>query len=658
MRILLKSLIAVGLLSISLFAAEGYQMSISGTDNSRLCFGGKEVFLSGMNIAWFKFSQDVGRQGYNGAPLYVDESLVRKTFQDLRKAGGNCARWWLYTNNAMDPIIDSITDMTTGIEPNTIDNVRTVLDIAEEYGLVVSVCLLSFDMLKGDHYSPNVAEGWSRYNYDANYKMLTDTTATRAFIDHAVIPLVQEFKDHAGLLCWEIFNEPEGMTSTDNFGNGWGTTLIDISHIQRFINMITDAIHREAPNNLVSNGSAKTTMTSDIAGTNYYTDERLIAAGNNLYPLGTLDFYQVHYYPEWNSNAHSPFHKPASYWNVGKPLMIGEFPAADWTQNSINNNAGGEDRRMTVDSAYSFAFNNGYAGALSWMMVGETPAFYATTWCLDSVTSAMSNLYQNNTEQIKLKDVNIDDNTGKNGWMKVTYTNAGANAQLSYTKPLNLTGATSVSMDVKNAGTSSITYMFVFQTGSSDNWGWYQSSTFGIVPAGEIMTCTYNLENIAKWDDASALISDHLTQINAVYLVVTNAYNGVVYIDNIVTDNGIFIHTFDEQYDVFSPAGDEAANISTTTHYDDETPVTVPNAKAHQKPAMHLMHGALKMSIPVSGMITIDLYTIKGDRVTVLHKGKLDAGTHTFALNKISRGMYLVRAHGAAGTITSPVILK
>ncbi|MFP4417481.1 MAG: hypothetical protein ACLFSB_09440 [Chitinispirillaceae bacterium] len=653
------SLLMIGLLSLSVFAAEGYQMSIS-EDGTKLLYGGNEAFLSGMNIAWFKFSQDVGRQGEDGGLLYVDESLVRKTFQDLRKAGANTARWWLYTNNAMDPIFDATTNMTTGIETSTIGNVQTVLDIAEEYGIVVSICFLSFDMLKKDHYSPDVEDGWSRYNYDANHLMLTDTSATRAFIDHAVLPLVERYKDHPGLLCWEMFNEPEGMTSTDNFGSGWGTELIDISYIQRFINMVSDAIHTEAPHNLVSNGSAKTTMNSDVAGTNYYTDEQLLAAGYNKYPQGTLDFYQVHYYPQWNANEHSPFHNPASHWELTKPLVIGEFPAGDWDHEGVNANAhNGDDRRMTVDSAYSYAFNQGYAGALSWMFFGDSLEFYQTKWCLDSVAGALTSLYENYPDQIKFKDVTFEDNTDENGWMQVTYDNAAKDARLSYTKALNLTGATTVSMDVINTATTSINYMFVFQTGASDDWGWYQSSTFCEVDAGDTVTGTFNLEDIAKHDDASALITDHLNQINAVFLVSTAAFDGTVYIDNVVTDNGIVIHDFNEQYDVFSPAGDESANISTTTYYADELSVAQPaTAKRVQGGRMNLVNGALRMIVPAAGAMSVNLYNVKGERVATLHNGMLEAGTHVFKLKNLAKGLYVVRAHGAAGLFTGQVILK
>jgi hypothetical protein len=39
-----------------------------------------------------------------------------------------------------------------------------------------------------------------------------------------------------------------------------------------------------------------------------------------------LDFYEPHYYNnEGDGGRWSPFHQPASHWNVDKPIVIGEF---------------------------------------------------------------------------------------------------------------------------------------------------------------------------------------------------------------------------------------------------------------------------------------------------------------------------------------------
>jgi hypothetical protein len=61
----------------------------------------------------------------------------------------------------------------------------------------------------------------------------------------------------------------------------------------------------------------------------------------------------VHYY-DWGGEELSPFHHPASYWQLDKPLVIGEFSAK------------GPIKDVDTKQAYQYLFNNGYAGALSW----------------------------------------------------------------------------------------------------------------------------------------------------------------------------------------------------------------------------------------------------------------------------------------------------
>jgi hypothetical protein len=157
-------------------------------------------------------------------------------------------------------------------------------------------------------------------------------------------------------MTWEIFNEPEGMTTT--FGNCWTPVCTQMIYVQQFINLLSGAIHREVPTALVSNGSWNMRASSDVGNFfNYYSDDRLIAAGGD--EDGILDFVQVHFYPQWESNDSSPFHHPASYWGIDKPIIIGEFPAEGLLIGSVN-------PYYNTENSYDQAYKNGYAGAMSW----------------------------------------------------------------------------------------------------------------------------------------------------------------------------------------------------------------------------------------------------------------------------------------------------
>ncbi|HEV8549591.1 MAG TPA: hypothetical protein VGQ57_11200, partial [Polyangiaceae bacterium] len=86
-------------------------------------------------------------------------------------------------------------------------------------------------------------------------------------------------------------------------------------------------------------------------------DSALIAAGGKM--NGTLDFYQVHYYTS-NGTSNSAFTHPASYWQLDKKLVIGEF-AAEATDGVAQNDL------------YTSLYTNGYDGAWAWSYDADWP---------------------------------------------------------------------------------------------------------------------------------------------------------------------------------------------------------------------------------------------------------------------------------------------
>ena len=642
---------------------DGYKMSVCSTDKSKLCYNNKEIFLNGMNIAWWNFSQDVGKDA-NGKLMTIDENSIRKDLKDLRAAGGNSIRWWLFTNNTMDPSFDPTTHYATGIEEQTIKNVGKVLDIAEEYGIVVDLCLLSFDMMKKDYESTRDWGG--RFDFTANELILKDEAATQAFIDKAVLPLVKAYKDHPALLAWEVFNEPEGMTSTENFGNGWGTTLVDIKYIQRVINMTADAIHKEAPNNLVSNGSARFTMTSDKCGKNYYTDAELLAAGENKYPKGTLDFYQVHYYPEWNPNSASPFHNPYSYYMLDKPMVVGELPGADWVKvNTSGGNLSSDpagSRQMTIADAYKYAFENGYSGAMGWTLHEEKGNdFYLNAiWSLANSAEALTTIYNLDSTKVKIKDATVSA-SGQNGWMRVTYANTDGSegANLTYNFTQNLSTAKELSFTVVNSSTSDLQYTMALKTNGSDKhiaWGWYNGNSYCDVAAGETATCTFPISKFAYWEDDYPITSNLGNLAQVIIKLTTDGFSGQVLIDNVVVDDGkIVINNFDTEFDTFSP---EQTTITKVETFFDGTPAAIYPAATVSSAKMTVAGNKVMFSTKAAGMASVEVFGMNGQRVATLHRGSLSAGTHAFDMANLNKGMYIVRVKGAGMNASQIVKIK
>ncbi len=420
---------------------------------------GQNLFLSGGNIAWVNFARDVG-------PGVTDLSTFDSIFKSVQEHGGNTMRFWVHIDGTNSPAWNA--DSVSGPGQGTIDDLRAILNDAWSHHVTLLLSLWSFDMLK-------VTDATQ---LDRNEKLLTDSSYTRKYINNALIPIVKALKGHPGILGWEVFNEPEGMTKQFGFNGVPISARVSMLDIQRFVNMVAGAIHRTDPDAKVTNGSWSLISQTDVnlssTGTqnyNYYRDDRLIAAGGD--PKGTLDFYEVHYY-DWQSAGITPILHSASTWKLNKPLVVGEFFLPD-------NVAG-----VSYQNVYKTYFQEGYAGALVWQWYDwwQNRSGLTQNWPRGLQNMDSMKVNYPNQVTVKLTEPWISSFTASPAEVE-----AGGASQLSW----NVEGAQSVTLDgtpVDSAGTQVVnptdTTTYTLIAAGANNSADTAYATVYVVPAGKI----------------------------------------------------------------------------------------------------------------------------------------------------------------------------
>ena len=154
-----------------------------------------------------------------------------------------------------------------------------------------------------------------------------------------------------------------------------------------------------------------------------------------------------------------------------------------------------------------------------------------------------------------------------------------------------------------------------------------------------------------------------LGNIFSVTLIVGGAagFNGLVLFDNMVTDNGIIINGFNKKTELFTAAEQSVGHVASVELYNkDGTPAT-----SALKPVIHASNSGLHVygsnvafTASKSGFASVDVFNMNGKRVATLYRGNLSAGEHSFSLQNIAKGQYVIRVKGAGIAASKRVLVK
>ncbi|MEN9354906.1 MAG: hypothetical protein RL318_2231 [Fibrobacterota bacterium] len=602
---------------------------------------GRQVYVSGMNLAWISYSADVG-----SSPL--DTSSFRIAIQDARDSGSNTMRVWLSTNGAHDPVYDANTGLVKGLGTQTIANVKSMLKICAENGVLLLPVLMSHNFTESTQ---------NGVVYANNKKLLTTDAGIKAYVDNAVTPLVKAIGVDSALLAWEIFNEPEGMIE----GIGWTAERITKNQMLTVVNRVAGAIHRAVPEVLVSNGAQTMATTTDIAAdgsVNWYSDASLKAIGGDA--DGTLDFYMAHYYP-WNGAKYSPFRKKSSAWNLDKPLVIGEFPAGSWSLANANMPKGYHPiyDEEKIDTLFSNLYNNGYAGGLSWCYFGDT----YDSWLGDFNTSApfLASLYRANTAAIKIKDVNRVKRTG-NGILEIGYDNDTSSvwSALKKDSTMDFSGFKTISVKVLVPKSAKGAFKMHWVLKTKDAWEWDVSDTYCAPGADSTWsTCSADLAKIHYYADPATLAD--LKSVHSLILQIgtDNSFHGKIWLDSVKLDNTL-LYSFDNGKPAFGADAYNANEAAKVTSLSVIYPFSVPTTIA--RTTAPVQHGQMALRRTGAGLAwelaqsqdqetVLAIHAIDGREVAAI---KVPAGVTSGVLANLPKGAFYATFQGRSQVLLVP----
>ncbi|MCF0216828.1 MAG: beta-mannosidase [Fibrobacteraceae bacterium] len=254
----------------------------------------------------------------------------------------------------------------------------------------------------------------------------------------------------------------------------------------------------------------------------------------------------------------------------------------------------------------------------------------------------------------------------KNYVMGVNLNKLGEDGVLiNTTKIPDLSSSKSISVDLKVPGSGAVDggvwigLAFV-KDGSKDSaWTWEMSQSTGCwLNEGSKKTCTFDITSYAD-DDGVEHPMDIGNLFSMVFIINANGYSGLVTFDNIVTDDEKVIASFDSQKELFNVSEGSEDFVKSIELVDPEgsTAIKVSNVPGNAVKSS-VYKNTVMLSIARTSDVSVSVFGLNGKRIMDLHKGTLEAGVHSYNIEGLSKGSYLVRVKGNGFAGSMPLYIK
>jgi len=170
----------------------------------RIQVGGGQPYLLGINYPWLNYGHDFGTTawGHDGVSSEQSRSTIEDDFSHLQDQGVHVIRWFLFADGRASPEFDG-TGKVTGFDEYFYKDLDTALEIAAKHDMYLILVLFDFHLADKAQDSSGVPLG-------GHSQLITDMEKQQSFLDNALKPLLETYKDNKNILAWEVMNEPEG----------------------------------------------------------------------------------------------------------------------------------------------------------------------------------------------------------------------------------------------------------------------------------------------------------------------------------------------------------------------------------------------------------------------------------------------------------------